>query len=791
MQKKHLIYIGLLFLAVLVILIGVFVANPFEAEEKQPEPVPKVGVIEINRPILVEEDREYVDNMIDYARNNESIESVVLKINCPGGYATAIEDIYYNLISLKKNKPIVTSVVGLAASGGYYISVIGDPIYAPPSAYVGNVGVKAISPTYPPVSEELLETGPYKRTGVSIKRYPKTIEAIFQSFLNSVENQRDETLTVPLKKIKTGSIFVGKRAENYGLIDKMGSLRSAVQKSADIAGIENYEVVEINEKVKTPSWWKMGTIRLSAADSENVQYKELSELTLSDLRELSSRRRHYLLYSPSLKSSESEFEGPSSDVSGSDNKSQVYENTVLVDYAHRNAFDPTELNVLLSKLTERGFDLKYLERSEDLKEELSKSSSFLVITPRESFTNRGTEAVENFLVKGGHVMLINDPSRTDPHAINTLSSAFGQIFASGYLYSLESNYGIYKNIYLNQFKDEEIVDDINRLVFFTASHILSKKGGVATSINGLYNSRGETKSDFNPIAVVKGGKVVSIGDFSFMKRPYSNLANNSRFISNIADFLGTERKIAEKSADFNLSNLKISPSRAKPGENVTISVDVKNKDEAKGTKNVSLRVNEEILEEREVTLAPGKSKTLTFIIVRENPGIYKVEIDGLSDNFKIVGVRESKYRTYTNENYEFKFPYLDNWEIEEKTIDNNISIKVNPPSKIQERAIGAITAGDLKFTLENVRKQLETFREILENNYPEENIVELKGPENIERNQVPGVDFRYLIKNVGYERMIFLERERFKYSLVLRAKMDVYENIENHLTVMAENFKPI
>jgi len=104
-----------------------------------------VGVMTLRGPILSSQNVSQYADIINRAKVNESIRAVVLSVDSPGGYADFTEMIYLDLLELKKEKPLVASIVS-ALSGGYYIAVAADHIYAGPTSAVGNIGLIGTGP---------------------------------------------------------------------------------------------------------------------------------------------------------------------------------------------------------------------------------------------------------------------------------------------------------------------------------------------------------------------------------------------------------------------------------------------------------------------------------------------------------------------------------------------------------------------------------------------------------------------------------------------------------------------
>jgi len=208
-------------------------------------PKPNIATITISGEIW---GQAYVDDILDmlrYARDNDSIKAVVLQIDSPGGYVSTIEPIYLDLLRLRQKKPVVASVGMMAASGGYYIAVASNFIYAEPSSLLGSVGVWVSLPSPEELDDDILTTGLFKATGGSRRKATGELEMMRQQFVEAVVSQRGDRLKLSEEELSRAEIYVGIESLRHGLIDDIGTSTAAIEKAASLAGIRNYEVVEL------------------------------------------------------------------------------------------------------------------------------------------------------------------------------------------------------------------------------------------------------------------------------------------------------------------------------------------------------------------------------------------------------------------------------------------------------------------------------------------------------------------------------------------------------------------
>jgi protease-4 len=211
---------------------------------------PKVGVIKVGTSIMSMETARDIVKMLRYAKEDKNIKAVMLEINSPGGEVTAIEEIYLNILDLKKEKPVVASIDQLGASGAYYIAVASNLIYAKPDSSVGGIGVISRLPSPEELDEDTITTGPFKVTGFSRRDFTYRVGMAQETFLNAIILQRGEKLKISKEELSKAGIYGALDGLRLGLIDNIGSNFDAIEKAARMAGIANYEIIDINEKLK-------------------------------------------------------------------------------------------------------------------------------------------------------------------------------------------------------------------------------------------------------------------------------------------------------------------------------------------------------------------------------------------------------------------------------------------------------------------------------------------------------------------------------------------------------------
>ena len=207
-------------------------------------PKPKVGIVRLNLDINGETAFE-VTEQLAHARDDESVKAVVLVINSPGGSAAYSEELYLDVLNTREQVPVVATIDLLGASGAYYMAAAADEIYAKPTSSVGSIGVIAFLPGPVFIEEDLLTSGPYKAFGGSRDGFVRQIEMAKFAFLEAIAVGRGERLTTDLSQLARAEIFNGSQAFEMGLIDGLLSSDEAIQRAADLAGLKDYETVEL------------------------------------------------------------------------------------------------------------------------------------------------------------------------------------------------------------------------------------------------------------------------------------------------------------------------------------------------------------------------------------------------------------------------------------------------------------------------------------------------------------------------------------------------------------------
>jgi protease-4 len=138
--------------------------------------------------------------------------------------------------------PVVASVQSMGASGAYYGMLPAERIYVTPASMVGSVGVRGTVP--PPAPGYEIRSGPDKASGTMEQRREQ-IETLQRAFVGTVMKHRGDELSISREEVAHAKVYTGARAVDNGMADRIGSLAEAVDHAAELAGLSDYAVTEM------------------------------------------------------------------------------------------------------------------------------------------------------------------------------------------------------------------------------------------------------------------------------------------------------------------------------------------------------------------------------------------------------------------------------------------------------------------------------------------------------------------------------------------------------------------
>jgi protease-4 len=218
--------------------------------------------------------------------NEDKVKGVVVRINSPGGSATASEAIRQALLELSKKKPVVFSMGEVAASGGYWVTCIGQPIYAERATITGSIGVFSLKIS---IGSLLRRVGVHVETVAlddsaalnsidqswsdeDISNMQRFIDDVYSKFLTYASESRK----MPLDKLRSlagGRVWSGEQAKLAGLVDELGGVDDCINAISKRAGLSKYKVVHRPDPASSGGLFSL----FSDDDSNEVTHRVLAD----------------------------------------------------------------------------------------------------------------------------------------------------------------------------------------------------------------------------------------------------------------------------------------------------------------------------------------------------------------------------------------------------------------------------------------------------------------------------------------------------------------------------------
>jgi protease-4 len=219
----------------------------------------KIGIVEIFGPIMQSDD---VVAQIQKFADDSSIKAIILRIDSPGGAVAPSQEIYNAVVKARRSKKVVASMATLAASGGYYIAVGAEKIFANPGTITGSIGVimgfvdlrdlmKKVG-----VEANVIKSGQFKDIGTNARPFTEAdrkvlqavIDDVYLQFVSAVANGRGMT-EEKVKSLADGRIYSGHQAKELGMVDELGGFDEAVEFTGKQAGIKGKPIL-VKERPK-------------------------------------------------------------------------------------------------------------------------------------------------------------------------------------------------------------------------------------------------------------------------------------------------------------------------------------------------------------------------------------------------------------------------------------------------------------------------------------------------------------------------------------------------------------
>ncbi len=252
---KTILIIFAVFILGLFLLVGIGVYSAFSSSDNEEDSYTsslssgnKIGIVEINSEIITS---DYVVKQVNEFKNSSSIKALVVRVNSPGGGVAASQEMYEAIKKFREtDRPVVISMGGVAASGGYYLALGGTKIMANPGTVTGSIGVilqiTQLKPLMDKVGVEIktVKSGKFKDSGSPFRAlttddqnyFQNVIDDSYDQFVSAVVEERK----LPKEKVLNlaqGQVFTGRQAYKEGLIDTLGTYDDAIEYAGTLAGI--------------------------------------------------------------------------------------------------------------------------------------------------------------------------------------------------------------------------------------------------------------------------------------------------------------------------------------------------------------------------------------------------------------------------------------------------------------------------------------------------------------------------------------------------------------------------
>ncbi len=196
---------------------------------------------------------------LDRARLDDQVKALVLRINSPGGTVTGSDLLYQEVMRFKRERkvPVVAHLMGVAASGGYYVAVAADTIHAQRTSVTGSIGVifsginvSGLMEKFG-VEDQTLTSGKFKDAGSMLRpmrpdervQLQSVIDDLYARFLEVVQAGRKDLSPEQIRTLADGRVYSATQALQNGLIDEIGSLENTLDTARRLAGLHSASVI--------------------------------------------------------------------------------------------------------------------------------------------------------------------------------------------------------------------------------------------------------------------------------------------------------------------------------------------------------------------------------------------------------------------------------------------------------------------------------------------------------------------------------------------------------------------
>jgi protease-4 len=197
---------------------------------------------------------------LEKASQDKHIRGIILRLDTPGGDVTSSDILYNEILKFKKKTglPVVGLMMGMAASGGYYVASACDYVIAHPSTITGSIGVISIFPSFGVllarfgIKTQVIKSGELKDAGSPFRDMTEEEQKVFQNIINELyerflrvvyEKRKGVLSEDEIRKIADGRVYTGRQALELKLIDEVGYFDNALAKTLSLASLKDARVV--------------------------------------------------------------------------------------------------------------------------------------------------------------------------------------------------------------------------------------------------------------------------------------------------------------------------------------------------------------------------------------------------------------------------------------------------------------------------------------------------------------------------------------------------------------------
>jgi protease IV len=215
-----------------------------------------------------------IREQLERAAKDDQIRALIVRVNSPGGTATASDILHQEIARFKADSgvPVVAQLMGVAASGGYYVAMAADTVRAYPTTITGSIGVLFAGVNVSGlmgrlgITDQTLTSGEFKDAGSPLRpmsdperqQLRSVLEDLFERFLDVVDEGRPALARGEVERLADGRVYSARQALEAGLVDAVGDLPAAVEVAKEKAGLEEARVViyhrphELRENLFSP-----------------------------------------------------------------------------------------------------------------------------------------------------------------------------------------------------------------------------------------------------------------------------------------------------------------------------------------------------------------------------------------------------------------------------------------------------------------------------------------------------------------------------------------------------------